>query len=202
VALAYTGVSSPVAEIRASPARERILRTVDRLFYGEGIHAVGINRVVEEAGVTRATLYRHFPSKDALIDAYLAERAEAGKAGLQRVLEEHPDDPRGALSAMGAESAANALDAEPLGCPFIRAFAEFSDPRHPTRTGAVRQRAWILAAVEGLLEQLGADDPRRGARQLLMLRTGLVFGGALDGTDGLGQDFLAAWEATVDAALA
>ena len=59
-----------------SAARERILDTADRLFYDEGIHAVGIQRIVAEAAVTRVTLYRHFPSKDDLISAYL-ERESA-----------------------------------------------------------------------------------------------------------------------------
>ena len=61
---------------QTSEARERILLTADRLFYNEGIHAVGIQRIVAESEVTRVTLYRHFPSKDDLISAYLDRRAE------------------------------------------------------------------------------------------------------------------------------
>ncbi len=55
----------------ASAARERLLRTASDLFYREGIHAVGVDRIVAEAGVTRATFYRHFPSKEDLVEAYL-----------------------------------------------------------------------------------------------------------------------------------
>jgi AcrR family transcriptional regulator len=195
-------VSSLVAEPRPSPARERILRTVDRLFYEEGLHAVGINRVVEEAGVTRATLYNHFPSKDELIEAYLADRAERARADTQQLLDEHAGDARGALHAIGAAAAAGSYAAEPLGCTFIRAAAEFgAHPGHPARVAAARQRAWILALFEDLCRQAGAADPRRVARQLLMLRTGIVFGEAIDESDGLAEDFRVAWEATLAAAL-
>ena len=60
---------------RPSAARERILTAVDQLFYNEGIHAVGMSRVVDQSEVTRVTLYRHFSSKDDLIGAYLGRRA-------------------------------------------------------------------------------------------------------------------------------
>lgn len=194
-------MSSPVAAPRPSPARERILRTVDRLFYEEGVHAVGINRVVAEAEVTRATLYNHFVSKDALIEAYLTDRAKRAREDTRRLVDEH-SDPRAALHALGAAAAAGGHEAEPLGCTFIRAAAEFgAQPGHPARLAAAGQRAWILQLFERLCTDAGAGDPRRTARQLLMLRTGIVFGEAIDEADGLAEDFLAAWEATLAAAL-
>src|SRR6476620_5154480 len=83
-----------------SEARERILATADRLFYNEGIHAVGIQRVIAESSVTRVTLYRHFPSKDDLIAAYLERRAEYDRAQVGGIIEAHPDDPRQALTEL------------------------------------------------------------------------------------------------------
>ena len=60
-----------------SEARARLLSTASRLFYAEGLHSVGIDRIIATAGVTRATLYRHFPSKDDLVVAYLTQADEA-----------------------------------------------------------------------------------------------------------------------------
>src|SRR3954469_21253133 len=85
---------------RSSAARERILATADRLFYNEGIHAVGIQRVIAESSVTRVTLYRHFPSKDDLISAYLELRAEYDRAQVGGIIQAHPDDPRQALTEL------------------------------------------------------------------------------------------------------
>ena len=85
---------------RPSQARERILRAADRLFYQEGIHAVGINRIVEESGVTRVTLYRHFPSKDDLISAYLDAREVDDRNQVLGLLAAHPDDPRRTLTEL------------------------------------------------------------------------------------------------------
>lgn len=185
---------------RPSAARERILRTVDRLFYEEGIRAVGVHRVVDESAVTRVTLYRHFRSKDDLVGAYLVDRAERAQSETSEILDAHAGDPRAALSALGSTAATVGLDAEPRGCTFINAAAEFADPDHPARLAVTRQRAWILAVLERLLADLGAPDPRRTARQLVMLRTGAVFGAALDDSADLDEDFLDAWEAIVDAA--
>src|SRR6476620_9201387 len=85
---------------RPSAARERILATADRLFYNDGIHAVGIQRVVAEAAVTRVTLYRHFPSKDDLISAYLERRAAYDHDQIDGIIAAHPDDPRRALDEL------------------------------------------------------------------------------------------------------
>ena len=85
---------------RPSPARLRILETVDRLFYDEGIRSVGVHRVVEESQVTRVTLYRHFPTKDDLVVAYLRRRADRDRQQVGHVLEAHFGSPRDALRAL------------------------------------------------------------------------------------------------------
>ena len=90
--VAANSAPDPVRSLqRPSAARSRILATADRLFYAEGIRAVGVDRVVSEAKVTRATFYRHFPSKDHLITAYLAGRLERDQDQLNRAA---PGPPR------------------------------------------------------------------------------------------------------------
>src|SRR4051812_23843262 len=82
---------------RPSLARARILAAADRLFYGEGIRAVGVDRLMSEADVTRVTFYRHFPSKDDLIAAYLNGRLSRDKEQVAILRRGYPDDPHSVL---------------------------------------------------------------------------------------------------------
>src|SRR3954454_11527108 len=136
-----------MADRRISEARQRILATADRLFYDEGIHAVGIQRIVAEAGVTRVTLYRHFPSKDDLVSAYLARRAAYDHDQVDGVVAAHPDDPRRALSELATALTRDDFAAMRRGCPFINASAEFTGS-HPARLHAAEIRRWVVERLE------------------------------------------------------
>jgi AcrR family transcriptional regulator len=184
-----------------SQARERILATADRLFYDEGIHAVGIHRIVEEAAVTRVTLYRHFPSKDDLISAYLERRAQYDRDQVGGVVAAHPDDPRRALTELATVLTSDDFAAVRRGCPFINASAEFTGG-HPARLHAREIRRWVTAELEKLLERLGHPSAGATANQLMMVRTGAVVSGALDGNERLTEDFLACWDKLIDDGLA
>lgn len=182
---------------RTSQARERILATADRLFYNEGIHAVGIQRVVEESAVTRVTLYRHFPSKDDLIAAYLGRRADYDHHQVDGIIEAHPDDPRQALTELATALTRDDFGAVRRGCPFINASAEFTGS-HPARVHALAIRAWVTERIEELLRRLDHRSPRSTAQQLMMVRTGAVVSCALDQNDELNQDFLDCWDRLID----
>jgi AcrR family transcriptional regulator len=179
---------------RRSAARDRILAAADRLFYSEGIHSVGVHRLVEESAVTRVTFYRHFPSKDDLIAGYLEDRARRARRRTTQVIEESNGDARGALRELGRVFTSETFAAEYRGCPFINASAEFAAPGHPARVLATAQRAWIAETIERLLRDMGHRAPARTARQLLMLQTGAIFGVAIDDTAGLDASFLEAWD--------
>ena len=185
---------------RTSEARERILRTADRLFYDEGIHAVGIQRIVEEASVTRVTLYRHFPSKDDLVAAYLDRRAAYDHAQVDAIVEAHRDDPRVALTELATVLTRDDFAATRRGCPFINASAEFTGS-HAARVRAREIRRWVTGRLEELLRRLDHRDPRAGAEQLMMVRTGAVVSGALDDNGHLDEDFLHCWEQLIDSGL-
>jgi AcrR family transcriptional regulator len=196
-------VAEAVAEGRGgrpSAARERILATADRLFYEEGIHAVGIQRVVAEAAVTRVTLYRHFPSKDDLISAYLERRGRADHEQVDGIIAAHPADPRGALDDLATALTRDDFGAVKRGCAFINASAEFTGS-HPARLQARQIRTWITRRVEQLLRELGHRTPRSTAEQLMMVRTGAVVSGSLDGNPRLTEDYLSCWAALIDAGL-
>jgi AcrR family transcriptional regulator len=188
---------SKAAMARPSAARERILETADRLFYNEGLHAVGVNRIVEEAGVTLVTLYRHFPSKNDLISAYLQRRARSDRDQVAGLITALADDPRRVLSELATVLTEDDFAGVRRGCPFINASAEFTSG-HPARVEAEEIRAWIVGRLEELLQQLGHHSPRATAQQLMMVRTGAVVSGALDRNDELNADFLDCWNRLID----
>jgi AcrR family transcriptional regulator len=182
---------------RHSEARERILRTADRLFYDEGIHAVGIKRLVEQAGVTQVTLYRHFNSKDELISAYLHRRAEYDRDQVLGLVAAYPDDPRRSLSEMATVLTDDDFATMARGCPFVNAAAEFTGV-HPARMHAAAHRAWVTAQIESLLRRLTHRSPTTAAQQLMMLRTGAVVSAALDHHSDLNSNFLTCWNQLID----
>lgn len=184
----------PAAGTRRSAARDRIMAAADRLFYGEGIHSVGVHRLVEESAVTRVTFYRHFPSKDDLIAGYLEDRARRARRRITQVIEDSNGDARAALRELGRVVTDETFAIEYRGCPFINASAEFAAPGHPARILAAAQRAWIADTIERLLRDMGHRAPGRTARQLLMLQTGAIFGVAIDDTPGLDTIFIEAWD--------
>ena len=161
---------------RARSARERILTTADRLFYSHGIQAVGIQWVIEESQVTRVTLYRHFPSKDDLILAYLDRRAQQGRGAVQDLIARYPGDPRGALHAWAVAFTEDGVVDEYRGCTFINAAAEYGQPDHPVRAAAVANlspdgaevmafRSNIAAMSRFVLRRLDPDFVARAERE-------------------------------------
>jgi AcrR family transcriptional regulator len=114
-----------------SAARQRILQTADRLFYQDGIRAVGIDRIIAEAGVAKMSLYHHFPSKDDLILAVLQYREEGVLAFFRSAMARHGKKVKSSLRAFFA--ALKDLFESPgfRGCPFQNAAVELADPSHP-----------------------------------------------------------------------
>ncbi|RZS41290.1 TetR family transcriptional regulator [Herbihabitans rhizosphaerae] len=161
---------------RRSEPRERLLATAARLFYAEGIHAVGVDRLAAEAGVTKATFYRHFPTKDDLVLAYIrAEDATIrGKIAGAREL------PAGeAIGAIFAGLAANACRPGFRGCPFINAAAEYPDAAHPVRRAIHEHRTWLRDTLAEILTAQGHPAPDVTARELTLLHDGALVAGYL-----------------------
>jgi len=182
----------------ARSARERILATADRLFYGNGIQAVGVQRLIDESQVTRVTFYRHFPSKDDLVIAYLEERVTRARAAVQSIVDAHPGDPRAALHAWAVALTEDGMIDEYRGCTFVNAAAEYEPPDHPVRAIAVDQRRWVNQITAGLLREAGHPDPAAAARLLMALRTGYVFSLGLEEGDGWAEQYVAAYDQVVD----
>src|SRR2546429_7308408 len=115
-----------------SQARERLLSTASGLFYREGIRAVGVERILAEAPATRATFYRHFPSKEDLVVAYLRGVDNDIRTAIEAAVEAAPS-PADALRAIGAAVADDLARPEFRGCAFLKAAAEYPDPNDPLR---------------------------------------------------------------------
>jgi AcrR family transcriptional regulator len=166
-----------------SAARSRLFGTASRLFYAEGLHSVGIDRIVAEAQVTRATLYRHFPSKDHLVVAYLREVDKAVRAQVAEAAarEESSAD---VVRAVGESLAADIRAPGFRGCAFLNAAAEYPDPAHPVR------REWFLRTITDLLTHAGATAPDPAARHFVMLRDGAMAAGSLADPERIGRTFL------------
>ncbi|WP_240506996.1 TetR/AcrR family transcriptional regulator [Thermoactinospora rubra] len=160
-----------------SPARRRILGTATELFYAEGIHAVGIDRIIAEAGVAKATFYHHFPSKDDLVRAYIEEMDHAQRAAMAQV---EADSPRERLLALFDLLGRVGSMPRYRGCMFVNAAAEYPDPGHPVRQAIATQRRWFRDTLRDLLAADGHPDPERTAAILVVIRDGLVVGSGLD----------------------
>lgn len=161
--------------------RERLLETASRLFYAEGIHSVGVDRLVNEAGITRATFYRHFPTKEALIEAYLRATDDRLRANVDRAFTDR--NPEQALEAlldlMDARTSALGF----RGCEFINAAAEYPDDSHPVHIAVDTHRRWFRETVTELAAEMGHPDPQQAGEYLVLLHDGLLVAAELDDGD-------------------
>jgi AcrR family transcriptional regulator len=158
-----------------APAKQRILDTADRLFYDEGIRAVGIDRLIAASTVTKATFYKHYGSKDRLIVEYVAYR----HLQIAEVIDEAAqatDDPAELLRAI-AQIQARFISAPGFrGCPFLNAAIEFTDAAHPVRRAVEQHREWFHEVVETLLRAMGHPLPGDAADDLTLARDGAMAG--------------------------
>ena len=158
-------------------ARERILATANELFYREGIHATGVDTVVERSGVSKTSLYRVFRSKDELIAAFATERDRLFWSWWDRIAKRHADDPRAALEALLSGLAKLIGRPAYRGCPFLNLATEFPDPDHPGRLVARANKDEMRARLADIVAQLGVADPGRVASQMAMLINGAMVTG-------------------------
>lgn len=170
---------SPSPERPMTPAAQRILDTASRLFYEQGIRAVGVEMLASSAGVTKKTLYDRFGSKDELVASYLRARDQKWRSWLTTFVNEHATSPKDRLL-----TTFDALDSwmrqeEPRGCGFVNACAEFPDPEHPARIAVLEQKRWLLSYLTRLAQEANLRHPKQLARQLAVLIEGVFAAGAL-----------------------
>ncbi|WP_443057218.1 TetR/AcrR family transcriptional regulator [Streptomyces sp. NBC_00669] len=163
---------------RVSEARERLLRTAGQLFYAEGIHTVGVDRLVAEAKVTNATFYRHFRSKEDLAVAYIGSVDQAIRAqiGSLTAADLPTDD---ILRGIGASLVEQIRAPGYRGCAFLNAAAEFPAPDHPVHQAVVQHREWFLQTITGLFAETSDAPAEHAGRHFVMLRDGAMSAGYL-----------------------
>ncbi|MGA4843414.1 TetR/AcrR family transcriptional regulator [Streptomyces sp. G45] len=181
-----------------TPGARRVLEAAERLFYERGIHAVGVDLIAAEAGVTKKTLYDRFGSKEQIVVEYLAERDERWRAFLAGHLE-RARTPEGRVLAVFDASRAWAERSLPRGCSMVNAHAEIADPAHPAYAVITGQKAWMLALFTDLARALAPRRARAVGRSLMLLHEGAlvaygigVFPDAIGHARGQAEDLLRA----------
>lgn len=154
-----------------APAKVRILETALRLFYDEGIRATGVDLLIAESSVTKATFYKHFGSKDRLVLDYVEIQRQRGEAALEEAI----GDARGAAATIGriVDMVESTIEADGYrGCPFMNAAAEYPDRQHPVRLVTAAYTDYVAARLASVFASLGHALPGAAADELTLAING------------------------------
>ncbi|MFD4504672.1 TetR/AcrR family transcriptional regulator [Streptomyces sp. NPDC058457] len=184
---------------KAPTARERLLSAANELFYAEGVQTVGIDRIIEHAGVAKASLYNTFGGKEQLIRAYLDSRHAKLTERLLRGVD-GADNPRDRLLAVFDAQAELFTEQDYHGCAFVAASAE---AKHGSaiEEASDAYRAWVRALFTDLARDAGAPDPETLARRLHLLYDGGGVSARMDRDPSVGAVAREAAAVLIDAAL-
>lgn len=148
-----------------------MLDTAAELFYARGVHEVGMDELVRATGFGKATVYRLFPTKDALVGAYLERTARTILAAVDRDIAEH--DAEGAVLAIFAAIEADLARPGFRGCAFNNASIEYDDPGHPARVAAREYRAALRERLRALAARVAPGEGERLGDRLALLVDGM-----------------------------
>jgi AcrR family transcriptional regulator len=165
-----------------SEARQRVLETADELFYRDGIRAVGIDRIIAEAGVAKMTLYTHFPSKDDLIVAVLRHREERVLEFFRSAMERHAGRTGDRLRAFFAALQEWLESPGFRGCAFQNAAVELADPRHAGARFVRDHKRRFAQLLRGFVEASAGKGAARLAPAIALLVEGAIVTAVVHGT--------------------
>jgi AcrR family transcriptional regulator len=180
--------------------RDRILETASALFYRRGVRAVGVDLVVEEAGVAKTSLYRHFKTKDDLIAAFLEREDEDFWRCWDNVAQRQQADAKAELEAQLTWIGERVGRPNYRGCPQLNVAAEFPDPAHPARAVATAHKNELRRRLKQIAERLHARRPDELASQLALLINGAFVSSQIFSADEATPVLLAASRALTAAA--
>lgn len=154
-----------------SPAREKLFATAAGLFYRHGYRATGVDTIAAASGIGKMTLYRHYPSKDDLIVAYLRDSDEEFWAGFAQITAGEATA-RGKLLAFFTALRGYALTPACYGCPFLNVATEYPETAYPGHQVALEHKAGVRARFRQLATEAGAAQPDALAAALHLLMDG------------------------------
>ncbi|MGH7703427.1 MAG: TetR/AcrR family transcriptional regulator [Gemmatimonadales bacterium] len=165
-----------------SSVRERILDSAADLFYKRGIRNVGIDEIIARAGVAKMSLYKHFPSKDALIVEWLRRRDQRWRHWFVTAVERSGSTPRRRILGVFDALAEWFGTRDFRGCAFINSAVELADPRHPGFQASLEHKELVYQYLRELTTAAGAPRPEALARQLVLLMDGAIVGALMQGS--------------------
>lgn len=155
-------------------AKERILQVASELFYSEGIRAVGIDRIIAESGVAKASFYRNFATKDDLIVASLERRHHRMLTWLEETNKQFPDEPVKQLYQLVNRLSEGIRKPDFRGCPYTNTLLEFPDATHSGHQAALKCRMEKEGVIAQIARKAGVRNPEALAAQLEMLYGGAI----------------------------
>jgi len=161
--------------------RDELVGKALKAFYANGFHATGMDRLVEETGISKTSMYKHFRSKEDLIIAALQRRDAEFRDWLFARMAALGKTPRGQLLAMFDALGEWFEDPGFRGCMFIKAASEFQDPDHPIHAQCAAHKALLFDHLRALAAEAGAGDPDLLARQMLILKEGAIVTAQVEG---------------------
>lgn len=174
---------------RPSEARERLVRTASGLFYTKGVHAVGVDEILSQANVTRATLYRHFRSKDDLIVEYIRS-ADTGIRDAVAAATQGATSPESDVRAIANFVADQVRTPGFRGCAFLNAAAEYPRSDDPIYQAILAHRSWFFERVLAAFSRVTTDKAPLAAAHFVMLRDGAMAEGCLGDPETVTATFL------------
>jgi AcrR family transcriptional regulator len=189
-----TVTTDSVASRSSGSPRERLLEVADALFYAEGVHVVGIDRILKDAGVAKASLYHHFGGKDGLVRAYLEENFELRRRQVEQILASYAT-PKERLLGLFAAIEVALKDPAFRGCRFVNASTE-ARPGESVEVVTEAYRQFLRTLFTDLAKSAGAGNPKQLGRQLALVYDGAAVAARLD------EDRTGAGDAARSAALA
>jgi len=165
----------------AASKREQIIDGALRLFTNKGFTATGVDEIIEETSVSKKTLYKHFRSKDELVLATLRKRDELFRNHMMRELDKLSISPHARLLSIFDVVGKWLQEETFVGCIFINASAEYSDPEHSSRIFCAEHKRLMRDYIHGIAVEAGAEDPKELSKQLNLLIQGSIVNAHVEG---------------------